>query len=78
MSMEVNLSAKSIEALAKALAKELRGDKDLISCAEAARMLGVTTQTMRLNKTKYRHTKVGDEKQGRLLFVRQDIERDIR
>ena len=76
--MEVRLSSESIKALAKAIAHELKGNQEqLISCAEAARLLVVSPQTMRLNKDKYRHTKVGDSRQGRLLFDRQDIERQI-
>lgn len=76
--MQVTLSKESIDALAKALARELaHGSQELVTCAEAARMLGVSQQTMRLNKSKYRHTKVGDSKQGRLMFDRRDIEQAI-
>ena len=47
---------------------------EMITCKEAADMLGIGTQQMRNIKHKYPYTKKGDgQKQGQLLFVREAI-----
>ena len=55
------------------VAKRLREQQDvpeMVTTEEAARILGVTPGTMRRNAHKYPHVKGGDNKQGKLLFVR--------
>lgn len=78
--MEIELSTSAIDAIAYKVAliveKRLREKEvfpDLVSTEEAARILGVTPRTMRMNKDKYKYTKTGDNMQGKLLFERKSL-----
>lgn len=68
------LSDRDVERIAKAVVRLMRGDSEWVTSAEAARLAGVSEQTIRKNRQHYRHTKRGTEKQGRLLFERAGIE----
>lgn len=50
-------------------------DAELVTTEQAARMLGVHPATIRRNKDKFRCTKIGDKKQGRLRFVKESLKR---
>jgi hypothetical protein len=46
---------------------------DLIDSKEAARLLGLTPNYLRSMKDKFLHVKVGDNRQGRILFKRSEL-----
>ncbi len=46
---------------------------DLIDSKEAARLLGLTPNYLRSMKDKFPHVKVGDNRQGRILFKRSEL-----
>ena len=46
---------------------------DLIDSKEAARLLGLTPNYLRSMKNKFPHVKVGDNRQGRILFKRSEL-----
>lgn len=46
---------------------------DLIDSREAARLLGLTPNYLRSMKDKFPHVKVGDNRQGRILFKRSEL-----
>ena len=78
--MELELSKRQLDELAHKVAvivaKRLREQEDtpeMVTTTEAARILGVTPQTMRRNQHKYPHVKGGENKQGKLLFVRDAL-----
>jgi len=82
--MELTLSQRDRDAIVQQLRIALRKDikamladtrePEMVTTAEAAKMLGIGTQRMRQIADRYPHTKKGDgHKQGRLLFVREAI-----
>lgn len=76
--MEIDLSQKTIDMLADAVAMRLRkterkGKKEYVRTAEAARILGVTPNYLRQVKDRYPHKKTADTKQGTLLFERDGL-----
>lgn len=46
---------------------------DLIDSKEAARLHGLTPNYLRSMKDKFPHVKVGDNRQGRILFKRSEL-----
>ncbi|MBO4787067.1 MAG: hypothetical protein J5510_08370, partial [Prevotella sp.] len=48
-------------------------EKEYVTTAEAAEILGIAKGTMRFNKDKYPHIKSGDKQQGHLLFLRKAL-----
>ena len=79
--MEIDLSQKTIDMLADAVAMRLRkgqqtirkGTKEYVRTAEAAKILGVTPNYLRQVKDRYPHKKTSDSKQGTLLFERDGL-----
>lgn len=79
--MEIDLSQKTIDMLADAVAMRLRkgqqtirkGTKEYVRTAEAARILGVTPNYLRQVKDRYPHKKTAGTKQGTLLFERDGL-----
>lgn len=82
--MELTLSQRDRDAIVQQLRIALRKDikamladtrqPEMVTTAEAAKMLGIGTQRMRQIADRYPHTKKGNgEKQGQLLFVREAI-----
>lgn len=75
--MVVELPKWQLDELCRKIVKELRKQQEdtpeMVTTTEAARILGVTPQTMRRNQHKYPHVKGGENKQGKLLFVRDAL-----
>lgn len=82
--MEVELSLKSIERLADALAprvakiikNELKKPEDIqewIDTKEAAGLLGITPAHLRRRKDDFPHIKGGGNQQGNLRFLRSSL-----
>ena len=49
------------------------GGDDLCDTREAARLLGLSPNYLRSMKNKFPHVKVGDNRQGRILFKRSEL-----
>lgn len=70
---------KVAEMTAKIVVKELRGstlpssDEDLVDSKEAARILGITPNYLRIIKDRFPHVKVGGKQQGRILFRKAEL-----
>lgn len=69
---------KVAEMTAKIVVKELRGelpgsDEDLVDSKEAARILGITPNYLRIIKDRFPHVKIGGNQQGRILFLRREL-----
>ena len=45
----------------------------MVDSKEAARMLGISSNYLRSIKDRFPHVKVGDNKQGRILFRKADL-----
>lgn len=73
--MEVELSKKSIKALAIELAKVLKKgvEPDLITPKEAAERLGISLSRLYHIKDRLPHTKLGTNKQGPLRFYSKGL-----
>lgn len=79
--MEIELSKKSIDAIAQKAAliifQKLKKEKeelpDMVSTKEAAAILQITPGRMRQIAHRFPHLKQGDSKQGKLLFVRKAL-----
>lgn len=68
------LSENDINRIAVKVVELLRRfDDEMVTTEEAARILGVSTGTMRRNKDKFQHIKTGDGRSGRLLFRRSSL-----
>lgn len=65
------LSVVVVEKLKKELAKEQL--PEMVTTAEAAKILGISSDRMRKIADRYPHIKKGDNKQGQLLFVRKSL-----
>ena len=65
------LSVVVVEKLKKELAKEQL--PEMVTTAEAAKILGISAGRMRQIADKYPHIKRGENKQGQLLFVRKSL-----
>ena len=59
--------------IAKRTAPIVDESNDLIDSREAARLLGLTPNYLRSMKDKFPHVKVGDNRQGRILFKRSEL-----
>lgn len=46
---------------------------EMVDSKEAARMLGISSNYLRSIKDRFPHVKVGDNKQGRILFRKADL-----
>lgn len=82
MSMEcVKLDQKTIDAIArksakyvvKELKKDNSGEKEMVTAAEAARILGISQSYLRAIKDKFRYVKGGGSKMGRILFEKDSL-----
>ena len=81
--MEITLSSRQmselihgvavvvVEKLKKELAKEQL--PEMVTTAEAAKILGISAGRMRQIADKYPHVKRGENKQGQLLFMRNAL-----
>ena len=82
-SMEITLRKRDIDAIAYAVAlildkrqaeRERKSEvPEMVPTTEAARILGITPGRMRQIADKYPHTKRGDNKQGKLMFVKSEL-----
>lgn len=68
-----DVSKKVALLVSKQLKKEAKKDPELVSTEEAARILNITPDRLRHTKEKYPHVKQGENKQGKLLFVRDAL-----
>ena len=81
--MEITLSQRDIDTIVHRLSvvvveklkKELRNEHlpEMVTTAEAAKILGITAGRMRQIADKYPHVKRGENKQGQLLFMRNAL-----
>lgn len=82
--MEVELSQRTIDAIAyraatiimqkmKKAQKESRDFPKMVTTREAASILGITPGRMRQIAERFPHIKQGENKQGKLLFVRNAL-----
>ena len=53
--------------------KDESDEHEYVDCVEAARILGVGPNYLRMIKNKFPHQKVGNTKQGRLMFLRSAL-----
>ena len=82
--MDIQLSEKQIEMIAsktaRILLRKLKEDNEPPSeycdVKEAARILGITQNSMRRLKDKFPYIKNGSNQQGRILFVRDALIRE--
>ena len=82
MSMEsVKLDPKTIDAIARksatyvlnGLKKKKNNDKEMVTAAEAARILGISQNYLRAIKDNFRYVKGGGAKCGRILFEKDSL-----
>lgn len=74
--MTIELDDRTMNIIAKKVAdvvlRELRGtgcsESKYISCGEAAKKLGISTDRLRKTKNKYTYVKRGEDNQSRLYF----------
>lgn len=79
--MEIGLSSKTVDLIVNRLAKvvisALRGEQEppteMVDAQEAAKILGITDKHLRRIKDRFPHRKVGNSRQGRLLFERDGL-----
>ena len=81
--MEITLSPRQMSELIHGVAvvvveklkKELRGEQlpEMVTTAEAAKILGISADRMRKIADRYPHIKKGENKQGQLLFMRNAL-----
>ena len=81
--MEIELGKKTIDAIAQRAAlmlfrmmeKRHSGEEvpEMVTTAEAARILNITAGRMRQIKDRFPHVKGGDNQQGKLLFKRDAL-----
>lgn len=79
--MEVELSQKTIDAIAdkaatvvvRKLKAEDKNDSEMVSTKEAAAILGITPARMRQIADRFPHIKQGNNKQGKLLFLKRAL-----
>ena len=70
------MSEQEMERLTDMIVEKLTlRSQELVTTEQAARILGVSPATIRRNKDKYRHCKIGNEKQGRLRFLKESLTR---
>lgn len=77
----VKLDQKTIDAIARKSAKyvvnELKKDnsaeKEMVTAAEAARILGISQSYLRSIKDNFRYIKGGGSKMGRILFEKDSL-----
>ena len=81
MSMTKNEIRQLAEALAPLVAERLQKSSNqempteaYVSCKEAARILKISPLRLRVIKDRLPHVKVGNNSQGRLLFLRKGLE----
>ena len=75
--MRIEYDPVFIKLLAKEVVKEMRRTEkqqpELISCKEAASLIGVSEDYVRNIKDRLPHVKQGNNNQGRLLFIREGL-----
>lgn len=79
--MEIELSKKVIDEIARRTAlivlRKLREEHEdipeMVTCKEAAAILHIAPNTLRIRKDEFPHIKNGDKKQGKLLFYRKAL-----
>jgi len=78
--MEITLSQHDINAIAYQVAtilakriKQQNEQPEMVTTAEAASILRISPQRMRQIADRYPHIKQGENKQGKLLFVRKSL-----
>lgn len=81
--MEVELSQKAIDAIAYKAATivvsklkaedQVQAHSQMVSTKEAAAILGITPARMRQIADRFPHIKQGNNKQGKLLFLKKSL-----
>lgn len=78
--MELELTQRCIDEIAHKVAqilarkmKEKAASEEMVTTEEAARILHVSTAHMRRIASRFPHIKQGEQKQGKLLFVRDAL-----
>ena len=60
----------------KDMQKELAKEPEMVSTEDAAKILSITPRRLRELKDRFPHIKSGENKQGKLLFVRDALLRE--
>lgn len=80
--MEIRLSKRQIDEIARQVARMIsrelvkqqpKQDPEMVTTAEAARILGITPGRLRHIKDRFPYVKAGDSKQSSLLFVKSGL-----
>lgn len=77
--MRIEYDPVFIKLLAKEVVKEMRRtekeqpQQELISCKDAAALIGVSEDYVRKIKDRLPHVKQGSNNQGRLLFIKEGL-----
>jgi hypothetical protein len=77
--MRIEYDPVFIKLLAKEVVKEMRRtekeqpEPELISCKDAAALIGVSEDYVRKIKDRLPHVKQGSNNQGRLLFIKEGL-----
>lgn len=77
----MKLDSKTIDAIARksaqyvltGLKKNKCAEKEMVTAAEAAKILGITQNYLRTIKDNFRYVKVGGTKYGRILFEKDSL-----
>ena len=68
-----DLASKVAYLVYNKLQKDMAKEPEMVSTAEAARILSISQDRMRRIKDRFPHIKQGEGKQGKLLFVRNAL-----
>ena len=68
-----DLASKVAYLVYNKLQKDMAKEPEMVSTEEAAKILSISTDRLRRIKDRFPHIKVGDSKQGKLLFVRSSL-----
>lgn len=80
--MEIELSQESIRRLADELAPRvakiiiksgIQNDDEWVRTSEAAKILGISENWLRLTKDRYPHVKNGNDSRGQLMFKKSEL-----
>ncbi len=68
-----DLSKKVAYLVWQRIQDSMKKEPEMVSTEEAARILSISPDRLRRIKDRFPHTKAGDNKQGKLLFVRSAL-----
>lgn len=71
-----DVSRKVAHLVYKSIKKDMEQQPEMVSTAEAAKILSISPDRMRRIKDRFPHIKEGENQQGKLLFVRDALLRE--